>query len=552
MRTKIEENPVESSAGLPLSETEDSGSNADSVDIEGSVELNDLEVIPPVRLEEPEPVDALEAAMGHPFLDATPVEETAAPTGGTPDESSFVQTPPATLGWGATGVQYGFPADAQISVSSSHVIVSGRQTIGFFARNGTVVKGPFAALDFFAPLGLDDGTANAITRYNDLRTLFDPYRRRFWVLANGGNPQTYSTDPAKTRPVLAFGVSKTENPMDGWYLYWTYAVAHWGLKDGVYQPGDSSDYPRIGIDPFAIHITNKVANAVTKDSRYHKVTFFPAAPLAAGTFKNGWQFWDLKNPDGSMAGPIQPVVHHGSTDRAFYVSRYKSDKVLVWTLTNPLTSSQKMSRTQVSVKSFTSPVNAPQKGSTKLIKTTNLKTGPVSAAYRSPFLYVVFNDAHDWFGDGQVLSSIRLLRMSVSGLPDSSVSESGFFDRTFGKNSSIDDPADAHIHYAWPAVEVNKNRDVIVVYARSGKTIFPEVRFTVLRHNESDVSPSRLLQSGKATYNPTGAMSPLPWGDTGGACVDPVDDTGIWMAQQYATTAPTDNNFEIWVGKALS
>jgi hypothetical protein len=546
---------MEPSADLPTTPTRESETGGMAADIEGNAELtaSDLDAVRPVRLARPEPVDALEAVLGHPFLEAeTGSAERLAPGGGPGDLSSFAQTPPATAGWGAAGVQYGFPADAQISVSSSHVIVSGRQTLGYFTKAGTGVKAPFAATEFFSPLGLDDGTDNAITRYNDLRTIFDSYRNRFWVVANGSNPQAYKADPKKVRPVLAFGVSKTENPMDGWYLYWTYAVAHFGKDDGVYQVGDASDYPRVGIDPFAIHITNKVANAVTKQHRYQRVAFFPAAPLAAGTFQNGWQFWDLKNPDGTGVGSISPVVHHGNADRAFYISRYKSDRVLVWVLTDPLTSGQLMSRSEIAVQAFIDPVNAPQKGSTELIKTTNLATSPLNAVYRFPFLYAVFNDARDWFGDGQLLSSIRLLRMTAAGLPNSPPTQTGFIDRTFGKNSSIDDPSDAHMHYAWPAVEVNKNRDAVIVYARTGETIFPEVRYTILRANESDVSPSRLLRSGQAAYNPSQTSSPLAWGDTAGASVDPSDDTGIWMAQQYATTAPASNNFEIWVGKALS
>jgi hypothetical protein len=42
----------------------------------------------------------------------------------------------------------------------------------------------------------------------------------------------------------------------------------------------------------------------------------------------------------------------------------------------------------------------------------------------------------------------------------------------------------------------------------------------------------------------------LPWGDTSGASVDPTDDTGIWIAQQYASnTANNNGNYDIWVAK---
>jgi hypothetical protein len=72
---------------------------------------------------------------------------------------------------------------------------------------------------------------------SDLRVLFDPYRKRFWVL-DGGGIYTADRDPKKTRGIWLVGVSKSEDPKDGWYLYWMDVVAHWGqANDTVYKPG---------------------------------------------------------------------------------------------------------------------------------------------------------------------------------------------------------------------------------------------------------------------------------------------------------------------------
>jgi len=85
---------------------------------------------------------------------------------------------------------------------------------------------------------------------------------------------------------------------------------------------------------------------------------------------------------------------------------------------------------------------------------------------------------------------------------------------------------------------------MVVVYARSGKTLYPEVRFSVYYRNESDIRPSRLLHSGEAPYDQ--GNSPLRWGDCAGASVDPSDDTAIWIAQEYAKA---NGNYGIWVGE---
>src|SRR6266571_3377058 len=51
-------------------------------------------------------------------------------------------------------------------------------------------------------------------------------------------------------------------------------------------------------------------------------------------------------------------------------------------------------------------------------------------------------------------------------------------DRIFGLRR-FDEPADAIIYYGNPGIEVNKNGDVVAVYMRSGKTVFPEVRYII-------------------------------------------------------------------------
>jgi hypothetical protein len=155
-----------------------------------------------------------------------------------------------------------------------------------------------------------------------------------------------------------------------------------------------------------------------------------------------------------------------------------------------------------------------------------------------------------------MLTSIRLIRLWVLGYPDiPTVGDPSFIDRTFGKNSSTDDKSSDHMYYAWAAVEINKNHDMVVVYARSGQTLYPEVRFSLYEDAGPDIRPSRLLKAGEATYARSSDASPLAWGDCAGASVDPSDDTAIWIAQQYARNpaagATNNGNWDIWVGKVM-
>src|SRR5439155_23887401 len=120
---------------------------------------------------------------------------------------------------------------------------------------------------------------------------------------------------------------------------------------------------------------------------------------------------------GSAIELTAPAVHHGSPagGRAFWLSRQGSDQIVVWAITHPFDNARHVQA--VAVKSawgFSSPVNGQQKGSTKVIKFTNLGTDVMKAAYRNGFLHMVTNDAHDWGAIGKVSTSIHLLRLPVT------------------------------------------------------------------------------------------------------------------------------------------
>ncbi len=466
--------------------------------------------------------------------------------------SGLPQSPVLTTSWKASiSVHGGHPADAQVAASRTHVIVTDRQKMAFFSKAGTKVKEP-DPVDFFAPLRLvEQGLTTPGRAVNDLRVLFDGYRNRFWIVGSTGNS---TIDPV--RGIYTIAVSTSENPLDPWCLYWTDAVAEWNVPNSaVYKKNDAGDYPLVGIDPKLFHLTSSVAGE--GGYRYWRVAFFPADDLAScrpGPI-NGWQFWDLKDPNGKPTHIIQPVVHHGITGRSYYVSTHPPDGMLVWSLTAPLTPAQSLERVTVDLSASLNGElgSAPQKGSADVLDATLGGTAGgqsqvMKAVYRLPFLYAAVSDSQNWTGSG-ALSSIRLMRFSVIGFPNVSIDPLlGAFDRRFGLNAS-DDPPGTEAHYFWPAVEVNRHHSAAVVYSRSGFDHFPEVRFSTYLDGEPDIRPSRLLKAGESPFGAVpGSGAIRGWGDTAGASVDPKDDTAIWMAQEYANAA---GGYDIWVGKVF-
>jgi hypothetical protein len=511
---------------------------------------------------------------------------------------SKAQSPAPAKSWfAASSCTTGNPSDAQIAVSSSRVLVTFEDSMAWYDKNGNK-QGELTNFALFSSLlkqmapaagraGQNGGpeadcywlqkTLTCARTQSDMRVIYDEYRKRFWVVDGAGiytsdwvtviedGQPVVKRDPNKARGIFLLAVSQSEDPKDGWYLYWWDAVAHWGKTDDkIYQPGDGGDYPSLGIDPEAFHITNSVGG------KYYHVAFFKAQQAIQGTASDGWHFYDLQNPDGTSTSLIQPVVHHGATGRAYYVSRYISqtdlvanslgNRLLVWALTDPFTAARQISRVEVRLVDsaghdvpYNQPSDAPQKDAATTIAMTNLDTNILKAVYRNGLLHIVGNDAEDWFNPEKPISSIRMVRLFVLGYPNiQTQGEPSYLNRRFGKNGPDDNPQD-RMYYGWPALEVNKKGDMAIVYSRSGITIYPQVRYSTYHTGEPDIRSSRLLQPGFGPVSPSCVPTNdkpcrARWGDTAGAAVDPEDDTGIWVAQQYANAK---GSWDIWVGKVF-
>ena len=471
---------------------------------------------------------------------------------------SLAQTPAPATNWAGPTARTGiFPADPQIAVSRTHVVVTTNDSLAVYDKTGQLqqVLGPqpfFLNPALSLPAGID--------MTFDVRAIFDAYRNRFWIGAIAFN-SAHQNDQSRLTKFIA-AVSRTENPADGWFLYWWDAVAHDGVpNDPVFQPGDAGDFPSLGIDNTAIYQTNAVNDNLSQQRRYWHVVFFPADALANGQTANGWQYWDLTNPNGQVTGEvIQPVVHHGPSPHAFFASRYYAggNEILVWALTDPLQAAQRIDRAEVTLQAFVSPGDAPQAGASQRIEMSNLGSDVSKAVYRNGRLHLTTNDARNWFNDGQALNSIRLVRLDVSTYPNISTTPGPhfvFIDRIFGANNALTDQPTDHMYYGWPAVEVNQYGDMVIVYARTGATIFPEARLSAFLNSEADIRPSRLLKAGEdpyaLDYPDLTSANVLRWGDTAGACVDPFDDTAVWVTQAYASDVRTFhiNNWALWVAK---
>src|SRR5262249_12293062 len=109
-----------------------------------------------------------------------------APIRPTLDAGAVLGAPLPAASWDSHIFGSGLPAGAQIAASTTHVVVTNNMTASFFNKAGTWL-GTMKVTDIFKPLGLNSIAffPAPIDTYFDVRVIFDPFRKRFWLVGIG-------------------------------------------------------------------------------------------------------------------------------------------------------------------------------------------------------------------------------------------------------------------------------------------------------------------------------------------------------------------------------
>lgn len=536
--------------------------------------------------------------------------------------------------------------DPGIAAGDSYVMVSGFSSpsinaVGVYDKAGILLPpksnfafpNPFKPASLFTPLLADieahvdyppelpPGLNMGFGLMGDSRVLFDPFRKRFFIAALEQNyvvrdviaaacvpanrpctdKQEQLLDTVEQYPGLwlswrqkmVVAVSRTQDPRDGFYLYWWDAVINDGGclalegcgNEPLFKPGTSNvDYPMIGIAERAflasvgngfVETDAQKAPAIEDDfeswwncfrtkktgkNPCHKrlyadlivvpadVLAFPCLgsacivpkgppPMSFGIFLQDDGM--LNDINARMNRVVRPVMHHSAVPAGgvFFTNPYVApDTELGYFVYSritfdPVTKEPTFSRHRVPVAKF-----------------DGLSDLGGSASYRDGLLHAVWQECRAWPGVAECLQSVHMVRVSPhrrilrpSDPPGFPGANASFIDRSFGLRNVYDDTATASRHYQFPAIEVNVSGDMVIVYARFADDLPQEVRFTVRYRNDPDVRPSRLLRAGKR-LDRRGT-------DTAGIAVDFPFEDGIWMAHIYAEAAP--QNWGIAFGKVL-
>ena len=455
--------------------------------------------------------------------------------------------------------------DAMIAVGHTFVIITQDHRIAYFDRTGKPLpsksgeKTNLSATEFFEyflkPFNAD-GTENkncinrhlqfpanavavcdltkyppvlpCVNEFYDTRCTYDPKTKRFFICSAGRN-QIWPGKPGGAYDVLgrryfAFAVSKTEDPRDGFRLWF------WNDNKRV------ADWPYIAVNGDNFMVTHH-AEQSGKPLAY----VFSVAAMLQG--KSSLPNWTYNAADvGGDETTLVPVTHYGDTAGLTYLVRPGAKFEI-----------------------FAFP-GSPAGGAVRpQLLTTSITLGAAPSMLRAGAIYrggkvyfVCMTKITDRVADqGGPRMSVRVARIPVKKVSATSIkastdSAAGFLDHVFGRNAPEDAPDDL-VSYEMPALAVNKNGVMVIVYGRVGvttaQTLFPEARYSVYYPNEARQRRSRVLQKGdflptfvhegetKATATHYVDKSSKGGIDFGTAVVDPVDDLTAWMIHEFANKA---------------
>jgi len=410
------------------------------------------------------------------------------------------------------------PPDPYLAVGPNHIVAVVNSSFRIYDKNGQIIK-TIVADNWFSnvlsPLGCFDP-----------KVVYDRYDNR-WVMV-----WLDQNDDTKRSNIL-ISVSDDSDPTGTWY--------NWALKgnlNGTTSTNNWSDYQGVGFDKQAFYITSNQF-AFGGGYQYSKIRIIDKELLYSNSPSSlEWlDIWNIKHiyPNGENVFGIRPVRMYGDAPEYYFVARspYETGNFLtIFTLKDPL-SSPVLTSTRVNVAPYyySDKANeADQYGDQDTLKLDgggfNLRAEPI---YREGYIYTVFGVAS---GPERQYLSLRYFSLDAAA-------GTLFRDITIG--------ADGY-WYLYPAIEVDKDHNVLLTYSRTGHNEFAGAFFMDKSVDSDEFNGSRILERGRASYVKDYDSKRNRWGDYMGIWLDPEDEKNVWVFTEYAAGR---NTWGTKLGKVL-
>lgn len=363
----------------------------------------------------------------------------------------------------------------------------------------------------------------------DPRVIYDRTHDRFvLVLLHGFSSAT-------SKVLVCF--SKTQNPLDGWYVY--------KLSGNPYNESAWTDYPLIGLNDDDLFISgNRFGDAPSYDWKgayiYHigLDNGYSGSPLQFGLWNN------IYAPDGEEGFSLYPVSHGfgKSISSKMYLVHLRPDsgsKVYLYEIDGKLQSPTKT----LTGKFFKIPHYDVCGNAFEKDPTTNnidsLSTGSAmvqNAFYNNKNIHFVFDAdiSNGWCGIhyGRIKLDSNKAVVMAYGIPGTDMAYPAL--AAFGRDTN--------------------DQSVAIAFLRSDSTITPECDAIGVDHKMVFSSHETVKQGDTVVnilYPPAYPIMPERWGDyTGIARKMNADTPEVWMAGAYgANTPPRPASYSTWIAQ---
>lgn len=381
---------------------------------------------------------------------------------------------------------------------------------------------------FWAPTGA--------TGTFDPRTLYDPYNNR-WIVTGVSNASSAASS-------ILIGVSQTSDPGGAYHIF---------RFDSDSTNVSWSDFPCIGFNKNWVAVSVNMFN------------------ISNDTFTGG-KVLTLNYPSlrmGSTAGAVlfsgngfttQPAVTYSPTEETLHMVEHFSSgggtyRVLVMTGTPgaPVLAFLDGNPGNPSDINFTNPLGgwtqpggdtlpqAPEVGGTGTRKLEAGNSFIANTVFRNGFIYYA-----QTIGLPIGRTNLTIDRTAVQWVKLNMI---GGFVSGGRVQDSTATPTNGGFWYAYPSITVNKQNDVLLGFSRFSSNTFPTAAYAYRAFNDAagTMRDPAVLKAGLGYYEKTFTGPRNRFGDYSNTQIDPVNDTDLWMIQEFtALPVGIGNNSGRW------
>ena len=394
------------------------------------------------------------------------------------------------------------PPDGCMAVGPGHLLVAVNSACAVFDKAGRQLL--FAELrDWFAPVIQQAEIFNP-------KVVFD-HQRGCWLLAACAR----NTDHTQARFLLA--VSHTKDPQGKWWVWSLDAAA----DSGAQKTGYWADGLGLAVDNAAVYLTANMFDAQGRFT-YARIRVLYKREVYVGGALHGWDYWDLRNSNGTLAFSVQPALNVGATDVQHFMNAVPDGKGLtLWSIRQPAALTPQLNRRPLATLEYRLAPNARLAHSEHAVEMGDTRL--CNVVFRNGSLWTAHTVAAHWGSDENV-AAIQWFQINPI---TASITQQGVYGAP-------------HAHYFCPAVMVDRQNRLMLVFNRTAENEFPSIRFTGRRASDrpNTLQASALLK-----------QSPVPggkvWSACSGASLDP-SGSDFWIIGQYSIGR---NEWATWIGE---